>query len=231
MEEEIEKSTNFKNYLAKKKAKFHSLKRELELREQTRKNSKIRKTREFQVKNKEGMLSEEEQQIKNRILDAEDEEIENKMIYDLDSLAYEIVSVDPDFIPFYANTVEILRGDNIGRQCANIELIKFPEIFFDPSIIGSEQMGLKEIFENIFPIYQIENVLLCGGFSFIPNLEKRIKDEIKQLIYSGNVNLLKVEDSQKDPFLGARFSKFFPIYTRDTYKELLITNFKTEESK
>lgn len=142
----MEKSTNFKNYLAKKKAKFYGLKRELELREQIRKNSKIRKTREFQVKNKEGLLSEEEQQIKNRILDAEDEEIENKMKSDLDRLGYEIMSVDPDFIPFYANTVEILRGDNIGRQCANIELIKFSEIFFDPSIIGSETDRTKRDF-------------------------------------------------------------------------------------
>lgn len=220
-EEELEKLTNFKNYLAKKKAKFSSLKRELELREQTRKNSKLRKTREFQIKNKEGVLTEEEQIIKNRILDAEDEQIENLLIADIDRLASEIISLDPEFIPFYANTVEILRGDNINRQCANVELIKFPEIFFDPSIIGSEQMGLKEIFENIFSVYQIENVLLCGGFSFIENLENKIREEIRQFLFSGKVNLVRSDNPQKDPFLGARFSKLFPVYTRNTYKDEL----------
>lgn len=219
-EEELEKLTNLKNYIAKKKAKFQGLKRELELREQIRKNSKLRKTREFQVRNKEGVLTEEEQAMKNRILDAEDEEQENALISDIDRIALEIVSLDPEFIPYYANTVEILRGDNIGRQCVNVELIKFPEIFFDPSIVGSEQMGLKEIFENVFSTYQIENVLLCGGFSFMKNLENRIRTEVQQLLFSGNVNLIRSSDPQKDPFHGACFSKFYPVYTRNNYKKL-----------
>lgn len=219
--EELEKLTNFKNYVNKKKAKFHGLKRELELREQVRKNAKNRKTREFQVRYKEGVLTEEEQQIKNKLLDAEDDEQENLLIANIDRLAYEIMTLDPDFIPFYANTVEILRGDNLGRQCINIELIKFPEIMFDPSIIGSEQMGLIEIFENVFSVHQIENVLICGGISCIKNLEERIKNEIQPLLLSGNLTLIKSEDPQKDPFLGARISNLLPVYTREDFKKII----------
>lgn len=214
LEDELEKQSNLKKYITKKKAKFASLKRELELREQLRRETKNKKSKEFAVKFKEGQLTEEEQMIKNRILDAEDEEQENCIIANVERLAAEIVALDPEFIPFYANTVEILRGDNLGRQCVNIELIKWPEIMFDPSIIGSEQMGLSEIFENVFPQTQIENVLICGGFSFIKNLEQRILSEIRPHLLSGNVKIVKVSDSQKDPFYGCKFSEFFPVHSR-----------------
>lgn len=218
LNDELEKQSNPKKYLQKKKDKFSDMKRALELREQLRRDAKNKKTREFAIKFKEGILTEEEMEIKNRILEAEDEEQDNMIIINLETLASEITELDPEFIPFYANTVEILRGDNIGRQCVNIELLKWPEIIFNPSIIGSEQMGLSEIFENIFPQTQIENVLLCGGFSFMKNLENRIEKEIKRLVCSGNVNLVKSKNPQQDPFFGAKFSDFFPIHSRKDVK-------------
>ncbi|KAM0681205.1 Nuclear actin-protein involved in chromatin remodeling [Glugoides intestinalis] len=218
LNDELEKQSNPKKYLQKKKDKFSDMKRTLELREQLRRDVKNKKTREFAIKFKEGILTDEEMEIKCRILEAEDEEQDNMIIANLETLAAEITGLDPEFIPFYANTVEILRGDNIGRQCVNIDLLKWPEIIFNPSIIGSEQMGLSEIFENIFPHTQIENVLLCGGFSFIKNLEGRIEKEIKRLLYSGNVNLVKAKNPQKDPFFGAKFSEYFPIHLRKDVK-------------
>lgn len=220
LEDELEKQKNLETYIAKKKARFDAMKRVLELREQMRRDAKNKKSREFSIKFKEGELSREEQDIKNRILDAEDEEQDNSLAVSIGQLAMEIVELDPGFIPFYANTVEILRGDNLGRQCANIELIKWPEIIFDPSIIGSEQMGLSEIFENIFPQTQIENVLICGGFSFINGFDRRIENEIRQHLNSGRVNVVKAIDSQKDPFNGARFSNLFPIHSRVSYENL-----------
>lgn len=215
IEDELEKQTNLKKYIQKKKAKFHGLKRELEVREQIRRETRNKKSREFAVKFKEGQLTEDEQTIKTRILDAEDEEQENSLIASLERLAQEISELDPEFIPFYANTVEILRGDNLGRQCVNIELIKWPEIMFDPSIIGSEHMGLTEVFENIFPETQIENVLISGGFSFIKNLERRISEEVKSHLKSGRVNVKRVEDGQREPFMSCGFSDLFRVYTRD----------------
>lgn len=220
MENEVEKLNNIETYIEKKKAKFYALKRELELRDQLRRDSKNKKTREFHIKFKEGQLTPEEQSIKNLILDAEDDTQEDAMIGRLNEMAAEIILLDADFIPFYANTVGILRGDNIGRQCVNVELVKWPEIFFDPSIIGSEQMGLTEIFENICREYQIENILICGGFSFINNLETRIRNEIAQLLLGGKVNLIKASDPQKDCFFGAKFSELLPIYERKDFEKL-----------
>lgn len=232
LEDEVEKLSNFPKYVSKKKEKFNAMKRELELRDQLRRDCKNKKTREFMIKFKEGALTEEEQHIKSMILDAEDEDQESVLITRINQMAAEILALDPDFIPFYANTVEILRGDNIGRQCVNIELIKWPEIWFDPSIIGSDQMGLGEIFENIYSEHQIENVLLCGGFSFMKNLEKRIHNEICCLMRNGNVNVVKAKDAQKDPFGGARFSDLLPTYHREDFEKIgafkLVEAFKNQ---
>lgn len=219
LEDELEKQSNLKKYISNKKVKFDKLKRELELREHLRREARNRKSKEFSIKFKEGQLTEEEQAIKYQIMDAEDEEQENTIVSNIEKLAHEIIELDPEFIPFYANTVEILRGDNLGRQCVNIELIKWPEIMFDPSIIGSEQMGLSEIFENVFPQTQIENILICGGFSFIKNLENRIANEVRAYLHSGNVNLIKVSDPQKEPFYNCQFSDMFPVYTREDYEQ------------
>lgn len=218
LEDELEKQSNLSKYISRKKERFNTLKRELELREQLRRECKNKKSREFIVKHKEGILTPEEQEIKNKIADAEDEEQDKKIIEALDKLAAEIVELDPEFIPFFANTVEILRGDTIGRQCVNVELIKWPEIFFNPSIIGSEHMGLSEIFENVYADNQIENVLVCGGFSFIPNVENRIRSEIQCLLRDKSVNLIKAVNPTEDPFYGCRFSELFPVYTSDQYR-------------
>lgn len=218
--DELEKQSNMKKYILKQKTRFNTLKRELELREQVRREVRNKKSREFAVKFKETQLSEEEQMIKNRIADAEDDDQENLLIAALEQLAVDISKLDPEFIPFYANTVEILRGDNLGRQCVNVELIKWAEIIFDPSIIGSEQMGLSEIFENVFPATQISNVLVCGGFSFMENLENRLLSEIVTYLYSGHVDLRRVGDPQKEPFMNCQFSELFPVYTRQDYENM-----------
>jgi len=227
---EMEKISNLGKYVAKKKAKFNDLKRELDLRDQLRRNSKNKKTREFQIKFKEGQLTEEEQALKNMISDAEDDAEGDRLISQINGLASEILLLDPDFIPFYANTVEILRGDNIGRQCINIELVKWAEIMFEPSIIGSDQMGLKEIFESIFSEFQIGNVLICGGYSFIENIENRVRNEILQYMFDGEINVVKAADSQQDPFYGAKMSELFPVYERKDFDKLgahkLIESFK-----
>lgn len=218
-EEELEKQSNLESYILKKKNRFNKLKRELELRDKLRKDARNRKTREFQIKNKEGLLDPEEQKIKDNIADAEDEERENILVDKIDKVSNEILKLDPEFIPFYANTVEILRGDNIGRQCANIELIKWPEIPFDPSIIESEQMGLVEIFENLCLKYDVRNVLLCGGFSFIKNLDKRIESVLGSMTNSTELKIIKSGNTQTDPFYGARFSPLCPTYTREEFEK------------
>lgn len=217
--DQLEKQHNMAKYIEKKKNKFYDCKRELELRDKLRKDSKNKKTREFLVKNKETFLDNEELKLKNQIIDAEDETIEQCLYAKMDALANELVKLDPDFIPYYANTVEILRGDNIGRQCVNIELIKWAEIFFEPSIIGSEEMGLSEIFENVSLKYDISNVLVYGGLSYMKGLTERIEKELNCLSKTGNVNIIESDDSCLDAFYGMKFSELLPVFTRKEFED------------
>lgn len=217
LEDELQKQDNIKNYIMKKKQRFNRLKRDLELRDKLRQDSRNKKTPEFQIKNKEGFLDADEQRIKDMIADADDEYQESLLVKTIDEVANDILRLDPDFIPFYANTVEILRGDNIGRQCVNIELIKWPEIIFQPSIIGSEQMGLTEIIENISLKYTIKNTLICGGLSFIPNLQNRIESILTALSQNGPVFVVSGSSQSSEPFYNACFSPLCPIYTREEF--------------
>ncbi|KAI4293138.1 actin-related protein 5 [Pancytospora philotis] len=213
----LEKHTNLDAYLARKKARFAALVREQELRDKLRRDARDRRTRECQIRNKEGALDAEEQRIRDSIADAEDPALEERLAQCLDLLSAEILELDPDFIPFYANTVEILRGDNIGRQCVNIELIKWPEIFFHPSIIGSDQMGLAEVLAHIGAKHRVENVLVCGGFSFIPNLEGRIRDALAVSVAGRDLRVVLSQDAEGDAFYGAQLSPLFPVFTREEY--------------
>ncbi|KAI5169984.1 actin-related protein 5 [Pancytospora epiphaga] len=215
----MERQYNEASYTAKKKVQFETLKRSLELRERLRCEAKNRKTREFQIKKKVGPLGDDEQKIRDAVADAEDEEKDAIIIAQLDKLSGEILELDPNFIPYYANTVEILRGDNIGRQCINVDLIKGPEIFFHPSIIGSEEMGLAEVLEYISSGKCIRNVLVCGGFSYITDVGKRISTFLNSLSTSGDVNLVVSGDTQGEAFDGACFSPLYPVYTREEFKK------------
>ncbi len=219
MEDELERKDNIESYTNKKKKKFDKLKRELELRDKLRQDLKNKKSKEFLIKNKEGVLTNEEQELKNRILDLEDEEQDAELIKKIDELAFDIIKLDPEFIPFYANTVEILRGDNIGRECVNIELIKWPEIIFDPSIIGSEEMGLKEIIENIALKYSIKNALICGGLSYIPNLYNRIKSILDLVSETPDIHIVHESSNPGESFQGADFLDFFPTLTRKEFEQ------------
>lgn len=216
-EDAMDKQKDPKAFLDKKKARFASLVRLQELRNKLRQDAKDRKTREFMIKNKEGALDPEEQRVRESIADAEDDGQETELVQKLDQLSAEILELDPDFIPFYANTVEILRGDNIGRQCVNIELIKWPEILFYPSIISLEYMGLAEILMQLSAKYKIENVLLCGGFSFIPNMANRIRSILTEYGQDPNFNIKVSEDTEGDSYAGAVLSPFCPVYTRKDF--------------
>lgn len=218
MEDEKQRIHDQSAYVVRKKDQFSRLKRELELRDKLRQDTKNKKTREFYIKNKEADLGPDEQRIKELIADAEDEHQENAILQKLDEIASDILQVDPDFIPFHANTVEILRGDNIGRQCVNIELIKWPEILFEPSIIGSEQMGLTEILEDVAKKFPISNVLLCGSLSHIQGLPSRISSILASCSRpSADIKITIAGSDSADAFYGARFSALCPVYTRQEY--------------
>ncbi|KAL6122898.1 Arp5 [Nucleospora cyclopteri] len=219
--DELEKITDLNKFIQTKKSKFEAMKKNLKARENLRKNAKNRKTREFIIKNKEANLTQEELEIQQQIFDAEDMDQEDELISKLNEAAALIKSLDPDFIPFYANTVEIIRGDNLGRQCVNIDLIKWPEILFNPSILRKQEMGVSEIIENVTRKYKVENAFITGGLCHLKGLKQRIYNEIICRLSDGKLNIKVAKNSQTEAFEGARFSDFFETFLKKDWKNKL----------
>ncbi len=203
VKDELEKKENLSNYIKKKKQKFENLKKMLKKRDILRKFAKNKKTREFQIKFKVENLTAEETELQEQILEAEDMELEEQLINRVNNEGRYIKELDPDFIPFYANTVEILRGDNLEQECVNIELIKWPEIFFNPSILNINDVGISEGIEEVCLKYDVKNVLVTGGLSKIPGMSMRIKNEIIRRSKSSEINFISIEDPKTDPFMSA----------------------------
>lgn len=201
-QEELEKMSDMKGYIERKKKKFEQLKRDLKDRDNLRKNAKNKRSVEFAIKSKEVGLTEEEIDLQERIAAAEDSEMEDDFIYRVNELANEIKELEPEFIPFYASTLEILRGDNIGRPCLSTELVKWGEVFFNPSILNIPEMGLSEILENVAKAFPIERVLITGGLSKMVGIKERIYKELICRSKTGDIEIKVIEDTQKDLFDG-----------------------------
>ncbi|KAM0672455.1 Actin- protein 5 [Ordospora colligata] len=219
-EEKIERMSDPAGFINAKKAEFQRLKRELELRGKTRRDVKNRKTYEFQVRFKEGLLTDDEKLLIAKIKDAEDMDQEVRLIDSLRMLASQIKELDPYFEPFTADVVDILNGYSIGRMCVNIDLMRIPEIFFLPSIIGLDQMGLTEIMENVSRKYNTRKVLLTGGFSQIEGIGDRIQIEMSSVSVVGDVQVIMAADPVNDAFKGATMCNMFPVYTIDQYHNM-----------
>lgn len=201
--EELEKSTNFEKYLKRKKEKFEELKKVLKDREILRKNANNRKTLESVIKHKEKNFTDEEQELQNKIFDAEDMGKEQELIDELNDRVKKILEMDPDFVPFYASTVEILRGENINRECIAAEPLKWGEIFFNPAILKMNQMGLSELFQDVSKQFSIENVFITGGLAHMSGLKERVYKELICRSKTGKINIKVCENTQTDAFYGA----------------------------
>lgn len=212
--DELEKKNNITQYIKNKKAKFEILKNKLKERENLRKNVKNKKTIEYIVKYKEYGLTEEEFNLQDKIAEAEDLDLENKLLKQLNDEAASIKALDPNFIPFHATTFEILRGLNINRDCIAIELIKWPEIFFHPQILNMQTMGLSEILSNISKEVSIKNVLITGGMGHLTGLTERIYSELICRSKTGDIIIKTVDNTQTDPFNGCYFSPLFQTYKK-----------------
>lgn len=219
-EEEYERLEDLEGFIERKKGEFQRLKRELEMRSKLRRDVKNRKTYEFQIKFKEGELTDDERALVERIKDAEDPDREDKILDDLKNLVSKIREVDPGFEPYTADTVDIVNGYFIGRMNANIDLLRVPEILFSPSIIGLDQMGLSEIMEDVSRKHGVRKVFLTGGFSQIEGIDRRIRDEMTSMSFVGEVDVVRAGDPVYDSFKGATFSDMFPVYTIEQFERL-----------
>ncbi|ORE00253.1 ARP5 [Hepatospora eriocheir] len=224
MKDKIEMNKDPEAYTEKRKNNFKSLVRSLKERNLLRKFAKDKNTREYSIKNKSIGLTSDEQRIKERIMDAEDKEEEDILLKRIDNEAKEIKLLDPDFIPFFASTVDVLRGTTIGKECLNIELIKWPEIFFYPSIMRIGEMGLSEIIGNVCSDYEIENILLTGGLSNMPGIEQRVYNEAICRSKTGKLKIIKSENTQSDAFYFSGKSKLNFEINRSEWEEGKINN-------
>jgi actin-related protein 5 len=93
-----------------------------------------------------------------------------------------------------------------------VERIRVPEIIFQPSIIGIDQMGIPEVLSQIFPLFspqeQIElaqNVFVTGGNSKFEGFGERIEKELRAIRpVDSIVKVFKASDPVLDSWKGGR---------------------------
>lgn len=214
-EEMLEKTQNFEFFLERKKHEFVDLKRRLKERETLRKNANNRKTLEAVIKYKEKNLTVEEFKLQQKIMEAENKDMEQELIVELDRRAKELSALDPNYVLFESSTVDILKGENIRRSFLSIEKYKWGEIFFNPSILHIDQMGLSDCLELVSKQFEVENVLLCGGMAKMKGLYQRVYKELICRSKTGKINIKIADDPQKDPFYGADTNFCHKKYTKD----------------
>lgn len=100
----------------------------------------------------------------------------------------------------------------------NVERIRIPETYFQPSIMGVDQSGLVETSVETVRSYApsqrlglIKNIFFSGGPSLFPNLTTRFANELRPHYPIGTaINVRRAKDPLLDPWRGAA------LYARDT---------------
>lgn len=168
-----------------------------------------------------------------------EEELENEDA-ELQELEAALLKYDPDFRPEDVFGSELnwkkltmhkfLRGarpydpedqHQQHQMHLNVERIKVPEVFIQPSIAGLDQVGIADLLENLIVrrlpsenFYHIKegqtpeivkNVFLTGGCSLIKNFKGRIVKEFTLFLPEGTtVGVQMASDPILDPWRGMR---------------------------
>lgn len=91
----------------------------------------------------------------------------------------------------------------------NVELIRVPEVLFQPSIAGIDQAGLIEIIEGVVmnrfsdPAQQtslLRDVFLTGGNTLFSGFEERLAKELRAVLPTGYAATVR---RAQDPILDA----------------------------
>ena len=91
------------------------------------------------------------------------------------------------------------------------EVIKTPEILFQPSIIGHDQAGLGELIEFVLSKFDLEtadrlanNVLLTGGLANLQGLQERVEYELRSIRpFNSTFKVVTSSDPSLDAWRGA----------------------------
>ncbi|KAM0675094.1 Actin- protein 5 [Gurleya vavrai] len=230
LEEEYEKTENIDKYLDKIKEKLKKVKKEIKTRERIKRDVKNKRSKEFMVLqnvNHGKMLLEEDENILKSIEEANDEEIDLILGMDYQKYYNIINAYDPDFL-IDLNPINVMKNDFTNFN-ADLELLKVSEILFEPSIIGIQQPGLKEIF-NELRNERIKNVLICGGFANIKNLKERIEQELKYCLFYNEFNIKIADDLVFDQFEGAKFCDAFKTFSIEEFNNFGIEQLLKDEN-
>jgi len=137
----------------------------------------------------------------------------------LDEIEREFEQVAPQFTlanrgPARGSLTLYLPPDDPRRIHLVVDRIRTPEIVWQPSIIGLDQMGLGEamalslnsISDVIYRRETIRDVFLTGGFAALPGLSERVRLELMRVLpveWNNDIKVSVAEDSDEDGWKGA----------------------------
>lgn len=133
----------------------------------------------------------------------------------LNELDRELREIDPNFEEMTKGLQEEVP-DLLGQGTNSIELntdqIRGPEVFFQPSLAGVDQMGLVDTIELMMrnPEYTdeirsslLQNIFLTGGFAFTRNFAERLKKDLESISPAGaEINIKTAKDPIFDAWRG-----------------------------
>lgn len=229
LEEALLKNSDMGGFLKKKRERLEALERELRMRKNVRADLKNKKSKYSLLLLKRSLgaeeagvsLSPEEEQLLGEIEACKQEDL--ALEQEIECVEGVLRECDASYKPREENVVDKMRngyGKARGGINVNIELIRTPEVLFNPHIVGIEQPGIVEGVNCIIRQgYAIRNVFITGGFSQIEGLAERLEAELRSLSYhEGFPRICRARDCVYDAFRGCSFkSRFFQAYKREDY--------------
>jgi len=127
----------------------------------------------------------------------------------LNEIDKELQKLDPNFEEMTKDIQEeapqLFSLENPNSIELNVDQIRGPEVFFQPSLAGVEQMGIIDAIELIlrnasYPqeikTLLLKNIFLTGGSSFTKNFTQRLKKDLESITPAGTEISIKIA---KDP--------------------------------
>ncbi|KAJ5074164.1 actin [Anaeramoeba ignava] len=114
------------------------------------------------------------------------------------------------------------------------ERFRTPEVLFQPSLYGMEELGIHTItYNSIMRCDEkiqkdlFSNIVLCGGSSIFPGIKQRFKKEITQLLTNKEkkVKIITQPERKHSVWIGGSMLSSFPVFrnltiSKDEYEEI-----------
>ncbi|XP_067628467.1 actin-related protein 5 [Eurosta solidaginis] len=115
----------------------------------------------------------------------------------------------------------------------SVESIRAPEVIFQPSLIGSHEMGLAELIDFVIKLFPsdeqqrlVDNILLTGGCSQFAGLKERLSKELREMRpFQTSFQIYAAQVPELDAWFGAK-----DFANSDHFNESLSTKRDYEEN-